>query len=65
MNVEGRVGDYDESVGKKYRLTLLLAIALLCVIREAFFTATAKNPSKVNDCVLDPSIAPHLGRATG
>lgn len=38
----------DAAIGKQYRLVLLLAIALLCVTREAFFVATSKDPKKVS-----------------
>ena len=34
-------------VGKKYRIILLLGIALLCVTREAFFAATARDTKQV------------------
>lgn len=38
----------EETVGKKYRIALLLGIAFLCVIREAFFAATAKDTKQVS-----------------
>ncbi|KAJ3555287.1 hypothetical protein NM688_g2668 [Phlebia brevispora] len=44
--------DDDGPIGRKHRLILLLAIALLCVTREAFFAATSKNTKQQNNAHL-------------
>ncbi|EKM53597.1 uncharacterized protein PHACADRAFT_211270 [Phanerochaete carnosa HHB-10118-sp] len=39
--------NYDAPVGRKYRIFVLLAIAFLCLTREAFYAATVNTPSKL------------------
>lgn len=39
--------NYDAPVGRKYRIFVLLAIAFLCLAREAFYAATENNVAKV------------------
>lgn len=40
--------DYAAPVGRKYRMFVLLAIAGLCVVREAFFVATVNDTKQVS-----------------
>ncbi|GJE94631.1 hypothetical protein PsYK624_108020 [Phanerochaete sordida] len=42
----------DGPVGRKYRIFVLLAIALLCLLRESFYAATLSNLSQQNNAHL-------------
>lgn len=39
--------DHDAPMGRKYRIFVLLAIAFLCLTREAFYAATENDVAKV------------------
>ncbi|EKM53605.1 uncharacterized protein PHACADRAFT_125442 [Phanerochaete carnosa HHB-10118-sp] len=44
--VQAGSNNYDAPVGRKYRIFVLLAIAFLCLAREAFYAATENNVAK-------------------
>lgn len=44
--------NFDAPIGRKYRIIVLLAIAFLCLIREAFYAATVNNLSKQDNARL-------------